>query len=182
MNRRRFLTLLAVTGVATAGGGYLSILDKQSSRPLTIEGAIATIDRLIDRLIASQLMSTGEWQLTTIFRHCAQSIQFSMQGGYPEHKSETFKRLVGQNALMIFASMGAMSHGLNEAIPGAPQISSQGTVKEALQELKAAYKAFAMYQGVLFPHFAYGKLTKQQYAVAHVLHLYNHLDEVVVKV
>ena len=177
MNRRRFLTLLSVAGVAAGGGAYLSTAESQPSRPLTVEAAIATIDTLI----ASQLTSTGDWQLTKMFRHCAQSIQLSMQGGYPEHKSDSFKRLVGHNALMIFESMGAMSHALNEPIPGAAHISSKGSVKEALQALKTTYKAFAAHQGVLLPHFAYGELTKREYEVAHVLHLYNHLDEVVIK-
>lgn len=177
MNRRRFLTLLSVAGVAAVGGGYALIKENQPARPLTVEAAIATIDTLL----AAQLMSTGEWQLTKMFRHCAQSIQLSMQGGYPEHKSDNFKRLVGQNALMVFESIGAMSHSLNEDIPGALAISEEGSVEQALQELKASYQAFKAHKGDLLPHFAYGELTKQQYEVAHVLHLYNHLDEVTLK-
>lgn len=177
MNRRRFLTLLSVAGAAAVGSGYIITTQNQPSRILTANAAIATIDNLL----ASRLMSTGEWPLTKIFRHCAQSIQLSMQGGYPEHKSDSFKRLAGHNALRVFESIGAMSHSLNEDIPGALAISEHGSVEQALQDLKATYLAFKAHQGDLLPHFAYGELTKQQYEVAHVLHLYNHLDEVVLK-
>lgn len=177
MNRRRFLTLLSVAGVAAVGSGYVLTSEQQPDRPLTVEAALAAIDTLL----ASQLISTGEWQLTKMFRHCAQSIQLSMEGGYPEHKSDNFKRLVGHNALKVFESMGTMSHALNEDIPGAPAISEEGSVQAALQELKTTYLAFKAHKGELLPHFAYGELTKREYEVAHVLHLYNHLDEVVLK-
>ena len=33
-------------------------------------------------------------------------------------------------------------------------------------------------KGRLAPHFAYGELTKEQYRVAHILHVYNHLEEI----
>lgn len=181
MNRRRFLTFLSVSGAVTLSAGYGVISGQQSVRPLTIKAAVATIDSLL----VSQLRQGGEWSLAKVFRHCAQSIQFSMRGGYPEHKSEHFKRLLGYNALQVFESIGAMSHALNEAIPGAPPIAtdsgSDTEVTQALQALKAMYIAFDDFDGELLPHFAYGQLTKREYEVAHVLHLYNHLDEVLIQ-
>jgi len=36
---------------------------------------------------------------------------------------------------------------------------------------------FQDYQGKLEPHFSYGQLSKEEFTVAHVIHLNNHLEE-----
>jgi hypothetical protein len=71
-----------------------------------------------------------------------------------------------------------MTHVLNEPIPGAPLLNTNVDVITALNRLKKSLIDFDNYQGSLAPHFAYGKLTKDQYEAAHVMHLYNHLQEI----
>jgi len=41
----------------------------------------------------------------------------------------------------------------------------------------AALNDFDNYSGALKPHFAFGMLSKSDYALAHVLHINNHLQE-----
>ena len=45
----------------------------------------------------------------------------------------------------------------------------------ALARLQLAFARFAAHRGPLAAHFAYGELSHDEYALAHVLHLYNHL-------
>jgi hypothetical protein len=97
---------------------------------------------------------------------------------FPEHKSQLFKNTVGKLAFSLFSSKGKMTHNLSEAIPGSPPINSMLDAKEALNHLKNVLIEFDHYKGELSPHFAYGELTKSEYEIAHVMHLYNHLKEV----
>ena len=45
----------------------------------------------------------------------------------------------------------------------------------AANRLRAAIARFEAHTGPLQPHFAYGELNHAEYALAHVMHLYNHL-------
>lgn len=106
--------------------------------------------------------------------HCAQSIQFALSG-YPQAKSELFQRTVGRAAYQVFAWRGQMSHDLSEPIPGAPALRPQADPQAALAELHQAIEAFHRHTGELQPHFAYGRLSKAEYELAHAMHLANHL-------
>jgi hypothetical protein len=97
--------------------------------------------------------------------------------GYPEHKSEVFKNTLGAVAFSAFATKGAMVHSLDEAIPGAPMIDPEQNSALALERLKKSLMDFEKFDGALQPHFAYGELTKAEYEAAHVMHIYNHFDE-----
>lgn len=116
--------------------------------------------------------------------------------GFPIHKSELFKSLVGTSAFAAFASLGKMSHGLDEPIPGEANLnlfissefsgglqatqSDQDAISDdiAIEILLDRLVAFEGYQGELKPHFAYGELTKAEYELAHILHVYNHFNEI----
>jgi hypothetical protein len=50
----------------------------------------------------------------------------------------------------------------------------------ALDRLMYALGHFEQFDGPLAPHFAYGALSKTEYEIAHVLHLNNHLLEIVI--
>jgi len=160
---------------------------------LTILGAGITISQLepkylsLDEVIiqlrslqSSTIQSTGAWSADHIFNHCAQSIEMSMQG-YPEHKSPLFKNSLGKRAFKVFGYQQHMTHNLSEAIPGAPAISSTST-KLALERLIVALQRFEHYQDKLAPHFAYGELSKDDYRLAHILHINNHLEEITIDV
>ena len=126
-------------------------------------------------LAVNNVRFTGEWQAAKVFHHLAQSVAYSMTG-YPVHKSALFKDSVGRLAWQLFAAKQRMTHDLAEPIPGAPAIPDSGSVTLAYQRLLTALDAFAQFQGELQPHFAYGALSPTEYAAAHAMHVYNHLE------
>ncbi len=71
-----------------------------------------------------------------------------------------------------------MKHNLAEPIAGAPAIEVAGDTSEALARLRKALTDFENFNGTLAPHFAYGALSKDDFALAHALHFSNHLDEI----
>lgn len=98
---------------------------------------------------------------------------------YPAHQSDFFKATVGSLAFTVFNHVGTMSHGLAEAIPGANEIAQEGDAQMALQQLLLTLDKFEQYQGQIAEHFAYGALSKEQAIAAHVLHIRNHLTEII---
>ncbi len=71
-----------------------------------------------------------------------------------------------------------MTHDLVEPIPGAPVLGT-GDKLLAFSRLLDALNDFKRYKGPLQPHFAYGELNHQEYTLAHVMHINNHLEELV---
>lgn len=171
MQRRHFLQLTAVTGVAALGLGYWRLPVASSPAAVSIDGAL----QVLEGLSAKALVSVQGWNPAQVFNHCAQSIDFSIDG-YPELKAAWFRGSLGQAAFSLFACRGAMRHPLKQPIPGAPALATPSEPSLALQRLQAAFHRFAAHTGALQPHFAYGQLSHAEYAQAHVLHLYNHLS------
>jgi Protein of unknown function (DUF1569) len=97
--------------------------------------------------------------------------------GYPEQDSIFFQNTVGKLVFSFFSSKGKMTHGLTDPVPGAPPLEIQEDPTSALVRLRTALMDFQDYQGQLKPHFSYGELSKEEFAVAHVIHLNNHLEE-----
>lgn len=174
MKRRQFVKASLAGGAAMIGigAGTFLLIDVSSKESLTIDFALKKLDQLSNE----NLLTTGEWNAYQIFTHCAQSVEFSMSE-FPEHKSNFFKSTAGNLAFSIFSSKGKMTHGLNEPIPSAPALIKSSESKIALNRLKKSLIEFNSYQGTLAPHFAYGELTKSEYEKAHLMHLYNHLEE-----
>lgn len=171
MRRRQLLILAAGSGVLLAAGGFYAL--PSAPRPAAL--SIAAAQQLLAQLHGQALVSRQGFRPTEVFNHCAQSIEYSMQG-YPEHKPVWFRHSVGAMAFSVFAARGAMRHPLAEPIPGAAALDQPASVSQALARLQQAFQDFAEYSGELQPHFAYGVLDHAEYAVAHVLHLYNHLS------
>ncbi|MFS1423004.1 DUF1569 domain-containing protein [Shewanella sp. 10N.286.48.B5] len=192
MDRRAFLTAL-VKGSAVVGAGvtiagtvtWFSI--SPAPRPLTIDNILSQIAQLLAAAVignnpeqaAKATLSTTSagWDLNQIFTHCAQSVEYSMTG-YPQQKAEIFKHTIGASAFALFSAKGKMTHNLAEVIPGAPLISKQADYLLALKRLQQSLVDFQQYNGHLQPHFAYGKLSKQDYALAHVMHFNNHMQQI----
>ncbi len=173
MNRRKILKrslLLGVVGVVGGSGAWL--MNGYDVNKLTIQQA--TID--LQSLYLLPIEATDGWNLSQIFNHLAQSIEFSMTG-YPEHKSNQFKNTVGQAAFSVFSYRGKMNHDLLEPIPGAPILDANNKLL-AFSRLLNALNDFRIYKGSLQAHFAYGELTHQQYIWAHVMHVNNHLEQI----
>lgn len=129
---------------------------------------------------AQEVRSTGTWPLVAVMEHMAQSVEMSLDG-FPQPKSALFQSTVGAAAFAVFQWRGRMSHGLAEPIPGAPALSLQGDWKPAAQRLRTALLRFDAHTGALQPHFAYGALSKSEFAQAHVLHIANHQEEILVR-
>jgi hypothetical protein len=176
MNRRRFLKLSAI---GVAGVGVSSViawhLIPSVTEPLSIN---KTLEKLV--LIEKSMPEmTGQWNLATTLMHCAQSVDFSIDG-YPEHKSDLFKATAGAFAFSAFKAKGQMTHNLSEAIPGAPIIPENQNLEAAIEAFRLSLIRFQSHKGPLLPHFAYGNLSKADYEKAHAMHLNNHMLEMVI--
>ena len=173
MKRRKFISTSIAGGTLLGMGGlaWLSIDANESA--LTID----TLIRKLDSLDANRIETLGEWNLSQILVHCAESIEFSMSD-FPEHKSDLFKSTLGKLAFSAFESKGKMTHGLDEIIPGAPLYSGPENIEYALGRLRKSLVEFDQFDGTLAEHFAYGRLSKSEYEKAHVMHFNNHLLEI----
>jgi hypothetical protein len=170
MKKRTLLTsAVAVTALAAAG---LATYRKSTVEITSVERMLTLLDSLKSR----QLVAKSGWSPYKVFVHLAQSIQYSMSG-YPELKSEVFQHTAGSAAFYAFSVAGAMRHNLTEPIPGAPAIADDGNVNQAIDLVITALQQFQAYSGLLQPHFAYGLLSKTEFANAHVMHIENHLLE-----
>ena len=162
------IELIFNSGQETCGLGFKGQMNK-----ITIATALNRIEELSNH----SLQSTGAWTPYQIFTHCAQSVECSRLG-YPKQRPEIFQKTIGKLAFSLFAATGRMIHPLDEPLPGAPPLEKKDNLEEALARLKKAYTDFEQYEGPLAPHFTYGVLTKEEYTLAHVMHLNNHLEEV----
>ena len=145
-----------------------------SSKVQSLDDVLRWLD-VVDK--AAQPKATGAWPLPAVLEHLAQSIEMSM-GGFPEPKSALFQATAGSVAFAVFKWRGKMSHGLAEPIPGAPALTTVADWYVPAQRLRKAVGDFNGFQGALKPHFAYGALSKNDFALAHVLHIANHQDEI----
>lgn len=177
MDRRQFIKGVGVaSGVLMAAGSSAWLLiDGVNEQDLTVEAAL----KKLKQLEVDQLSYTGKWNLSQIFIHCAQSVEFSMTR-FPVHKPEVFKSTVGKLAFEVFSTKGRMTHGLSEVIPGAPALDASANVQESFERFKNSLIEFSNYKGSLAPHFAYGELNKREYEKAHIMHFYDHMQEVTV--
>jgi len=175
MKRRQFVKASLASGVAIIGIGVgtFQFIDESSKGSLTVDFALKKLDELTNK----SFQNLGEWDPYQIFTHCAQSVEFSMSE-FPEHKPRLFKSTIGKLAFSVFSSKGKMTHSLHEPIPSAPTLTKSLDSAIALNRLKKALVDFDRYKGTLAPHFAYGELTKGEYEKAHLMHLYNHLQEI----
>ena len=127
---------------------------------------------------APSVKTLGAWPLAAVLDHCAQSIEMSMDG-FPQPKGALFQSTVGKAAFGVFRWRGKMSHGLAEPIPGAPALAAGADWRPAALRLRRAIERFGAHTGPLKPHFAYGALSKADFAAAHRMHIVNHQDEIV---
>jgi hypothetical protein len=169
MKRRDFLitsTLATTTGIAMA----------DAPKVQNLNDALQWLDKL-DK--AAKVSVTGKWPVVAVLEHLSQSIEMSLDG-FPQPKSALFQNTLGATAFAVFKWRGKMSHGLDEPIPGAAALTPQGDWHPASQRLRTAINRFNAHTGALKPHFAYGALSKADFALAHAFHIANHQDEFVV--
>jgi hypothetical protein len=140
----------------------------------SLDDALRWLD-VVER--TSNVRATGAWPIGTVLQHLAQSIEMSMDG-YPQPKGALFQATAGSAAFAFFKWRGQMSHNLAEPIPGAPALPSSADAAAGSRRLRVAIARFQAHNGRLMPHFAYGSLSKSDYAVAHCLHIANHQEEI----
>ncbi|MGM9483578.1 DUF1569 domain-containing protein [Roseateles sp. NT4] len=166
MDRRKLLrsstVLLAATPLAACTGHLQTFTSWKQAQ-----------QAVLDLLFSEKVVQGNPWNLSQVLQHLAQSIEFSMQG-FPALKGAWFRSSIGSAAFAVFNARGAMSHSLDEPIPGAPALDPSQALKISVNRLLGAMDAFAQFNGTLRPHFAYGELTKPQYERAHLMHLANH--------
>lgn len=144
-----------------------------SARFGSLPAALATLAQF--RNETAQM--SGAWDLPHVLHHVAQSVEYSMVG-FPVPKPAWFRASLGSYAFALFDASGQMTHGLDEAIPGAPDIAQGQPMGPAVDHLIAALQAFERHTGALAPHFAYGALDKPAYTRVHLMHIANHWQHV----
>ncbi|MFZ6658480.1 DUF1569 domain-containing protein [Undibacterium sp. TJN19] len=171
MKKRTFIfTGVAATLLVSAGyAGY--------RKSTMVRTSVAEIQVRLLALQPEKLVSKTGWPPYKVFVHLAQSIEYSMTG-YPEIKSAVFQQTAGSAAFYAFSVAGAMTHSLTEPIPGAPVIAETGKVSDAIAMVITALQKFEKHVGEIKPHFAYGSLSKAEFAQAHVMHIENHLKAI----
>jgi hypothetical protein len=113
------------------------------------------------------------WPLPHVLEHCAQSIEFSIDG-FPKLKPWVIRATVGKLVARRFIARGALRHDLAAPIPSAPALE-QTQIESALCRLRDAVERFHSREGPLAPHFIFGELSKSQYEQLHALHVLDHL-------
>src|SRR5690606_18354726 len=152
----------AVGGVVALGAGFWALPTGAAPAALSLDGARQVLEGLKGRA----LVSVQGWTPTEVFNHCAQSIEYSLDG-YPQLKPGWFRHSVGPAAFAVFSARGAMRHPLTEAIPGAAPLAEPASQEAALQRLVEVFERFAAHTGELKPHFAYGALDHDEYTQTH---------------
>lgn len=177
---RRTFVLAAAGAAVTAPLIMTRFARATDARDLQLASLDAALTELNLLTQAGALDSSAVWTWAQTLTHCAQSIEYSM-AGFPEARSALFQSTIGAAAYGVFAWRGRMSHDLVEPIPGAPSLDGVNDGVAAEARLRAAILAFQQWSGELQPHFAYGELNKQEYELAHAMHLANHFAQFSVK-
>lgn len=174
MNRRKFLySTLGISVIATAGALTWTLIPGNNNE-LSAEFLL----KKLELMKSEPIQFASSWSAYKCFIHMAQSVEYSMSG-YPVHQSALFKSIVGATAFKVFSSKSAMSHDLEEEIPGAPTIPLEGNEISAIERLQQALIDFQNYYGDFVEHFAFGPLNKAEYERAHVMHAYNHFTQLI---
>jgi Protein of unknown function (DUF1569) len=167
MRRRAMLATSALLGACALSGCAPARIDGFGTWA-EARNAVAALGRP-----GSRWHATGAWNLSQSLQHLAQSVEGSL-AGYPQSKPAWFVATLGKAAHAAFEARGRMTHPLDEPIPGAAPLDAALPTEAAVLRLLKAMDAFERHVGALAPHFAYGPLTKPQYARAHLMHVAAH--------
>lgn len=176
MKRRQFLKLSLVGGVlAGFGGGCMGLLvGKNGDEELSIDFALKTLDKFSNTTI----VHLGQWNPYQILTHCAQSVEYSMSG-YPEHDSDLFKNTVGTLVFSFFSPRKNVSW-VNGSCSGSASYRNQRRFNKCVGSIRESLDGFSRLPREVRTTFSYGQLTKEEFTIAHVIHLNNHLEELTV--
>jgi hypothetical protein len=177
MDQQDFLKI-AIPLVAVPVGGVLLFKHhfsdhNHAKRLLLFKSLDECMTELENIQKATDLNIFNDWSLYQNLVHCSQSIEYSMTG-FPQNKPPLFQKTLGKLIFNQFEHQGYMRHNRSEPIPGATFIESNGATNAAVERLKKAVTDFEHFDKELKPHFAYGKLSKAQFAQAHCMHVADH--------
>ncbi|EMI72197.1 DUF1569 domain-containing protein [Leptospira noguchii] len=179
LNRKEFLhsslKFFILIGAGTSVVGCNSEPKGVVNKNLSFVSLFQVLNELEIFKKLNSIQGYGTWDAGKVFLHCAQSIEYSIQG-YPENKSKLFQNTIGKLVFLKFAFSQKMSHDIEAPIPGAKEIKTDTDWKESISILQEAILKFQSYKGELKPHFAYGTLTKEEYDLAHSIHIANHFS------
>lgn len=176
-SRRSVLTTALAFPPAVALAGLSGCQSGSGNDRQLSFSSLSAAEEEISRLAAAKELSSGAvWTWAQTLEHCAQSIEYSMDG-FPESKSRLFQSTVGSAAFAAFSWRGRMTHDLAEPIPGAPAFAVDSVPEVALARLRGSIARFRSWPKSMQPHFAYGVLDKKEYELAHAMHLANHLSQ-----
>ena len=97
--------------------------------------------RRVAQLESRPLRSSGAWDVPHVLHHVAQSIEYSMNG-FPRLKPAWFRASLGRAAFALFSWRGRMRHGLDQPIPGAPDIAQGLPLPAAIAHAVLALRTF----------------------------------------
>lgn len=177
MQRRRALKVLGLSalGVVGASAGAATIAVRSRHQPFL--STFAQVEQWLEARGDHEPKTRGAWPFAMVLGHVAQSIELSMKG-FPEMKSETFRKAIGPAAFGVFSALGGTRHGLSDLIPGTQRADVDAPLPTNLGRLRAAIASFRAHTGDFAPHFAYGALSREQAERAHAMHFSEHLSEV----
>jgi hypothetical protein len=144
-------------------------MSSHASVPSPLQEALRRLEAVAELGIEPE----SGWSLPRVLEHCAQSIEFSMDG-FPALKPRFVRATVGRLVARRFIARGALRHDLSAPIPSAPALE-QTQIEPALARLRAAIDRFEQRDEPLSPHFVFGDLCKTQYEQLHALHILDHL-------
>lgn len=172
LSRKSFLRLSAgVAAAATLGSLSGCSNNGRGLRFTTLNDALvelALIENNLDTLEMQQ-----EWSLYKVLNHLAKTMEGAMHG-FPEYDPPA-QQAVQYAAFAAFVAQGYMSHDLTAPVPG-PEIADNGPLEPAFQRLRNAISDFQNFSGELFPHFAYGSLTYEEWEWANAFHCADHFS------
>jgi hypothetical protein len=140
---------------------------------VSMQGVVRWAEALATASSVSSVEGSTSWPVAAVLEHLAQSIEMSLDG-FPVPKSRLFQVTAGAAAFAVFRARNKMSHSLTAAIPGAPALTNSTDWRPAAHRLRAAAERFSAHTGPLQPHFAYGALSRADFALAHVFHVADH--------
>ena len=162
------------------------------ARDLHFDSLNAAVEEA-ERLLAIGYERRGHWTLAQVAGHCAQWLDYTMQGNYPIPAAirpvlSITGRLFGPRLLRKFLEQGRMAAGVRTfatsipaPLPGeSPEQEAQHAADaRGVASLREAVRRFTEWDAPLPPSPLYGPLNKQEASRLHCIHMAHHFGYLV---
>ena len=176
-SRKAFLRLsigsaaaISLGSLAGCGGGARKLRFNDFNQVMV---ELALIENNLDTLEMQQ-----EWSLYKVLTHLAHTVEGSWKGlaSYDPNAQQAVQYV----AFAAFVAQGYMSHHLTAPVPSLEgEIADDGPLVEAFDKLRNAITYFQnnlTAESELYEHFAYGKLSYQEWEWANTFHAADHFS------